>query len=103
MHLACQLRSTLDVFWWRFLHLLFVIFQKSFFIDFSGLVWSFHGMRRHRKNTKSFGFSGPLVHEPGGAARFLCRLLKGTCLSLRKARRWAYCSVNAAQGVRKRR
>lgn len=103
MHLACQLGPSLDVFWWSFLHLLFVDFQKSFFIDFSGVGWSFHGVRVHGKKPKSFGFSGPLVHEPGGAARFLCRLIEGVCLSLRKARRWAYCLVNATRGVRKRR
>ena len=60
-------------------------------------------MRVHRKKTKSFGFSGPLVHEPCGAAQFLCRLLKGACLSLRKATGWAYCLANATLGVRKRR
>lgn len=60
-------------------------------------------MRGHRKKTKSFGLSGPLGHEPYGAARFLCRLLKVVCLSLRKATGWAYCLANATLGVRKRR
>lgn len=60
-------------------------------------------MEVHRKKPNSFGFSGPMAHQPRGAARFLCRLLKGACLSLRKAASWAYCFAHATLGVRKRR